>query len=154
MLKPLSQRRINIARGLTAHKPSTRMKLIQDWIDEGFDVSSIDSIPTSSLQVITPNNQLKNCGITFVTSLSPRRIRRHINCVSTWQKFGIEVRCLQTTDEIEQFQPLFPKVNFIETNDVIRSRVRIRRLIQEATTSPIMIVNADLELYGDQHAQS
>lgn len=149
MSRQLSTRRQRIARGETNHRHSSRLKLLEQWEREGFDVLAYrDALP----QQVRDFGQQPPCDLVFVTSLSPQRIRRQKTCLRTWRHFGVQIRAVQATDEIEDLKPLFPDVQFVATDDLIERKVRIRRLAAEAREldRPVIVINSDLELYGPQ----
>lgn len=83
-----------------------------------------------------------------VTSFGPRRIERQQKCLKSWIAAGCEVTGIQSPGEVEMLSPLFPEVNFKETNLVgnlfARPKlVRINALINEA---PVLILNSDIEV--------
>ena len=148
-MKELSPRRKRILRGESKHKLATRLALIKTWEAEGFNVRGV----ARELEFqVTNFEQQGACNTVFVTSLSPTRIRRQLTCLRTWEKFGVTIKALQSAAEIEELSRLFPAVEFIETSDLIGKHVRVRRLAAEAKDQPVIVLNADLELYGPQAA--
>ena len=89
--------------------------------------------------------------LTLVTSLSPTCIRRQLTCLRTWQYMGFPIIAQQVDqEEIDQLAPLFPDVTFKIAEAVHENRVTIQSLAQEAKEQPVLILNADLEIYAEQ----
>jgi len=147
MPRKLSLRRQRIASGETAHRESTRVALLNKWQAEGFDVSAYNKAAVLEVHDYGPQPK---CDVTFVTSLSPKRIRRQMTCLRTWKHMGVTIKAVQQESEIETLAPLFPGVSFVSTDDLSEGKVRLRRLMREADRYPVIILNADLELYGPQ----
>jgi hypothetical protein len=87
----------------------------------------------------------------IVTSIGPNRIERQQLCINSWLGIGCSVTSVQSEGEAELFQPLFPDVEFTETDligNVFRKPklVRIHALTQQATSGPVLILNSDIEV--------
>ena len=85
------------------------------------------------------------------TSISPRRKERQQKCIQSWLTLGCKVTAIQSEGEASTLQKDYPEVNFIETNQVgdmfhRPKLVRIRAILDQARTSPILILNSDIEV--------
>ncbi|GAB5444388.1 MAG: hypothetical protein Fues2KO_47370 [Fuerstiella sp.] len=123
------------------------MTLIKRWMQEGFDVGEYAEDLIFKLRDEGPQPA---CDLTFVTSLSPNRIRRQKTCLRTWRNLGVQIKAIQAPHEIEAMRSLYEGVQFIATTDVLDGKVRFRRLAAEARTTPVIVLNSDLEVYGSQ----
>ncbi len=87
----------------------------------------------------------------IVTAIGPNRIDRQKHCLSTWVDSGFSVVAMQTTAEIQAFEPLFDGIGieWVESNDVDSfynfKTQKIRNLVHPAGT---MLVNSDCEMSG------
>jgi hypothetical protein len=85
------------------------------------------------------------------TSISPRRKERQQKCINSWLAQGCKVTAIQSEGEASSLQQDYPQVNFIETTSVgdVFNRpklVRIRAILDQARSSPILILNSDIEV--------
>lgn len=85
------------------------------------------------------------------TSIGPKRKERQQKCIQSWLTLGCKVTAIQTEGESATLQQDYPEVNFIETNqvgDVFKrpNLVRIRAILDQARTAPILILNSDIEI--------
>lgn len=87
----------------------------------------------------------------FITSLNPRNIERCRTCVDNWLLYLSEVVAVQTAEEIEQLQPSFPDITFVETTDLDEKFdtkcPKIRALIAQG---PGILINSDIEIHTDR----
>lgn len=94
-----------------------------------------------------------------VTSLSllPHHRNRQSVCLDSWRRFGLSVIVVNRTEEIEELRSTYPQVGRWITNDTAsehysRNLPRINHLADVATeiNHTILLVNSDIEIYGDQ----
>lgn len=85
-----------------------------------------------------------------VTSLSPNRFERQLICLDSWRKLGLEIIAVNSQDEIDSMRELYPVAKWIPTE--CQGFPRINSLIDVAASehTAILIINADIEIYGDQ----
>ena len=87
----------------------------------------------------------------IVTSVGPNRIERQKQCIQSWLDVGCTITSVQSQGEAEIFKPLFPEVEFVETDlvgNLFRKPklVRISALLQQAVRQNILILNSDIEV--------
>lgn len=89
-------------------------------------------------------------GLVAVTSLSPNRFQRQTICLDSWRKLGLEIIAVNSQDEIDSMRKLYPVAKWIPTE--CQGHPRINSLIEVAASenTAILIINADIEIYGDQ----
>lgn len=88
-----------------------------------------------------------------VTSLAPHRLDRQTVCLDSWRQLGLSIIAVNSQDEIEQIGSDYPQVDqWIAASDPDCKTQRINALLDVATLlqSPILLINADIEIYGDQ----
>ena len=100
--------------------------------------------------VIKDHDYQGECNIRVATSLNPNRVRRHLTCIRTWRNMGLDVVAYQKKSEIELLSPLFPEIEFRESPVDVDGKVPIEILAKNADSEPTLIMNSDLEIYGDQ----
>jgi hypothetical protein len=131
------------------------------WMSEGDDwcpAGKNFGPPTSTGRKVTE--------FLAVTSLSrlPHHMTRQTLCLDSWKAFGLDVVAVNTTDEIEELRERYPQVDqWIESNqtavefeaigDTKRTQY-INTLVDVAVIldRPVLIINSDVELYGDKSA--
>jgi hypothetical protein len=89
-----------------------------------------------------------------VTSLAPHRMARQTIVLDSWKRFGLSVYSVNSPTEIEQLRPICPQVDrWISSDppDGCKTQ-RINALLEVAVrkSSPILLINSDIEIYGDQ----
>lgn len=85
----------------------------------------------------------------IVTSLSPNRIPRQQQCITT---FPQRVVCVQGPGECEVLTPHFPSCHFVvgATNTSFsKPTPKITELIKEAAFEPALIINSDISMSPD-----
>lgn len=94
-----------------------------------------------------------------VTSLAmhPHHKERQTICLESWKKFGLTIVSVNRTDEIDQLRKDYPQVDHWHANDCresdyVRPTQRITGLANVATElqQTVLLVNSDIEIYGDQ----
>ncbi len=84
----------------------------------------------------------------LITSLGLNRIERQQYCLKTWEKHGT-ITAVQVPDDIAILQPLFPTVDFVETeltgavNYGLANRPRIKALVDQG---PGLLLNSDIKI--------
>lgn len=91
----------------------------------------------------------------IVTSFSPSRIERQNQCLASWLRMGCEVVGVQSRGESEQMSLLYPGASFVETDlvgDLFGKPhfVRVKALIDQAVSEPVLILNSDIEIRATQ----
>ena len=84
----------------------------------------------------------------FITSISPKRIKRQRYCINSWIKHG-NVVAIQAEHEIQELQPQFPQVQFIACSQIEEdsSRVNICAMIKQG---PGLLINSDIKIESTQ----
>lgn len=94
-----------------------------------------------------------------VTSLSghSHHLERQAVCLESWRDIGLTIASLNTSDEVEHLQSLYPQVtHWIVNNengsDYAKPTQRIKDMAMVASTlnRTVLLINSDIELYGDQ----
>ena len=95
-----------------------------------------------------------------VTSLSmqPHHLARQAECIESWKRFGLSVVSVNSTPEVQELRTVYDQVDGWIVNDTLagesgsKPTQRIYDLIQTAVTlgRTILLVNSDIEIYGDQ----
>ena len=94
--------------------------------------------------------------IVAVTSLSTSKhsLCRQLDCIRSWQRFGLDVYVRNTAQEIESLYKVFDGVHWIEDEDTCDKydfpTQRIRNLARTAIQleTPVLVVNSDCEIRG------
>lgn len=95
--------------------------------------------------------QPETSSIIAVTSFAPDRLERQTVCLDSWVKLGLRVVSVNSQSEIDSMKDGYPQVSkWIATE--FEKTPNINSLIDVAVSesSPILIVNSDIEIYGDQ----
>ena len=100
--------------------------------------------------------QQRRTDIVAVTSLSTKKhsLCRQLDCIRSWQKFGLDVYVRNTAEEIKALERVFTGVNWIEDEDVSDKydfpTQRIRNLARTAIEidNPVLVINSDCEMRG------
>lgn len=100
-----------------------------------------------------PNNRVK-----FVTALSrmeKHMARQHI-CLDSWKKFGAEIWCVNTEEEIRDLKKTYPQVDhWVVENEVSTDYAYPTQLIRNLANMAhkvedrIYLINSDIETYGN-----
>ena len=88
-----------------------------------------------------------------VTSLAPHRLDRQTVCLDSWKKLGLSIVSVNSQAEIDEISGDYPQVdNWIPASNPDCKTQRINTLLDVATSlqTPILLINADIEIYGDQ----
>lgn len=94
-----------------------------------------------------------------VTSLSrhPFHLSRQHQCLQSWVDFGLKIIAVNTADEIENLQDVYPQVSEWQASEKTTAMYekptqRIAALAKVAIDrgTPILIMNSDIELHGAQ----
>lgn len=96
---------------------------------------------------------LRESGIRIITSFSPRREERQLECLRSWYRLGCDVVAVQTAPEAERIRATFPGVKLVITDKVgdifgKPNHVRISALIDQCRQSPGLLLNSDIEIGG------
>lgn len=97
------------------------------------------------------DRQPKTSSLIAVTSLAPHRLDRQSICLDSWINAGLDVVSVNSQTEIESMATDYPQVTKWIPAEFVRTP-RINSLLDVAVTedSPILLINADIEMYGDQ----
>jgi hypothetical protein len=87
---------------------------------------------------IAPIKKKRN--VDAVSSLSPNKLQRQVQCIESWITSGFNVVLLQTRNEIEAYRHLVPRAKFIE---ITTERPLIRDMAKHG-----IIINSDCEMHG------
>ena len=95
-----------------------------------------------------PQPSMDDCCIA-VTSLSPTRLARQTECLDSWKKVGFTIAAVQAEDE--DLQEQYPQVSHWYTHPAAGPPT-INAIADVATTldTPILIINSDIEIHGEQ----
>jgi len=90
-------------------------------------------------------------GLIAVTSLAPHRFDRQTVCLDSWRRFGLEITSVNSQDEIESMRNLYPVSKWVTAE--FKGTPKINSLIDVAASEDIaiLVINADIEIYGDQN---
>ena len=85
-----------------------------------------------------------------VTSLSPNRFDRQSICLNSWRKMGLEIVSVNSQAEIDSMRDHYPVAKWIPAE--FDSTPKINSLLDVSASEdlPILLINADIEIYGDQ----
>lgn len=92
--------------------------------------------------------------VVAVTSLSllPKHREVQDECLDSWRRFGLQVVSCNTQQEVEQLKTLydveFKVVGASSSYD--RATPRIYDIMNSVTDNPILLINSDISIYGDQ----
>lgn len=98
-------------------------------------------------------------GVYAVTSLSPKKQhqKNQPKCLDSWKRFGLEIVSVNTSEEIAELRDIYPQVTvWHECNDqgafYKKPTQRINCLIDVAVwfERSVLLLNSDIEIYGDQ----
>ena len=98
-------------------------------------------------------------GVFADTSLSPKPQHRKKQPVvlESWRKFGLRIVAVNTSAEVEAMRAVYPQVNEwvkCDENDGFYSKPtqRVNTLLNQAVVSgeAALLINSDIEIYGDQ----
>jgi hypothetical protein len=86
-----------------------------------------------------------------VTSLAPNRLERQTECLATWKRAGLTIFAVQSVGEVKAMRESYPQITtwcIGESN----GPPTIKRMADVATTMqmPVLIVNSDIEIRGEQ----
>lgn len=86
-----------------------------------------------------------------VTSLAPHRRERQSICLDSWRRLGLKVISVNSPAEIKAMRYDYP-VEWISSTDANCKTQRINRLLDVCASEecPTLLINADIEIYGDQ----
>jgi len=88
-----------------------------------------------------------------VTSLSPStdRIDRQTECLDTWKAFGLTIVSVNSASEVAELQSVYPQVDSWVSSEG-EDAPRINELLNVAIDrdQPILIINSDIEIRGEQ----
>jgi hypothetical protein len=88
-----------------------------------------------------------------VTSLAPHRPDRQSVCLDSWKKLGLSIVSVNSQAEIDKIRGDYPQVDtWITASDPDCKTQRINTLLDVADLlqTPILLINADIEIHGDQ----
>lgn len=89
-------------------------------------------------------------GIAAVTSLSTKRLRRQTLCLDTWKSFGLSIHCVQAPDEIELLRIEYPMVDQWHAAEGSPPTIKQMASVACVLNAQILLINADIELRGEQ----
>lgn len=98
-------------------------------------------------------NQPAIAELVAVTSLAPHRFDRQSACLDSWRQFGLTIISVNSQAEIDEISGDYPQVNnWIAASDPECKTQRINTLLDVATLlqTPVLLINADIEIHGDQ----
>lgn len=93
--------------------------------------------------------KFENC--IAVTSLAPHRFERQTACLESWKQLGLEIVSVNSQAEIDSMGTEYPQIAKWAAADFERTP-KINSLIDVAVfmDSPILVINSDIEMFGDQ----
>lgn len=94
-------------------------------------------------------NQPKLSGLVAVTSLAPHRLERQSVCLNSWKQFGLDIVSVNSEAEIESMASSYPQVSRWVSAEFEKTP-KINSLIDVARESPILLINSDIEIFGNQ----
>ncbi len=95
--------------------------------------------------------QAKVAGLLAVTSLAPHRLDRQTLCLDSWIDMGLTIASVNSPAEIASMRADYPQVTdwiAVEANPL--PRVADMLAVSAAKDTPILLINADIETYGNQ----
>lgn len=93
--------------------------------------------------------KIENC--IAVTSLAPHRFERQTACLDSWKQFGLEIVSVNSQAEIDSMAPVYPQVaKWIATEFECTPKINSLLDVAALMDSPILAINADIEIYGNQ----
>ncbi len=86
-----------------------------------------------------------------VTSLAPHRFERQSVCLDSWKQFGLDVISVNRQAEIESMASDYPQVaKWIAAEFEVTPKINSLLDVAVAEDTAILIINSDIEIYGDQ----
>jgi hypothetical protein len=114
-------------------------------------------VPLTNAKTLYPQcvfgKQPSIADLVAVTSLAPHRLDRQAVCLDSWKQLGLSIVSVNSQAEIENIGSEYSQVDqWIVASDPDCKTQRINTLLDVATSlqTPILLINADIEIYGDQ----
>lgn len=92
-----------------------------------------------------------------VTSVSPlpKHQQNQPRVFDSWKRFGLKIRAVNRSDEIEKLALLYPQIDeWVACDELVPHysfhTQRINRLVDQVADGPILLINSDIEIRGDQ----
>ncbi len=89
-------------------------------------------------------------GLVAVTSLSPHRFERQTVCLDSWRKLGLEIIAVNSPAEIDSMRNAYPVSKWVEAEANPTPKINSLIDVAAAENTAILVINSDIEIYGDQ----
>jgi adenine/guanine phosphoribosyltransferase-like PRPP-binding protein len=150
-------RRISQLTGLLTVCPSTGRVYREEKTDIGNSFEAELAQSGVQKQSYAPGSLDEHLIAVTALSEQPHHRTRQTQCLDSWVRFGLSIIAVNTADEISRLREVYPQVSrWIESDEETGSyrypTQKIKRLakVAEEIDKPILLINSDIEIEGEQ----